>query len=82
MRSRGLVSKPQGEAGPKPAHAAHFLHVGVIGLDLISNALGNWYRNKVNQGQNQLTMYIFSIPGSVVGSSCHVLWGPRVQTTR
>ena len=43
----------------------------------------NWCRNhKVNRDQNQLTLYIFSIPGSLVRSSCHVLWGPGVETTR
>ena len=65
--SGGLVSKPRG-------HNAHFLNSGVIGLELMSGALGASCRNhKVNRAQNHVTMHIFSIPGSLVGSSCHVL---------
>ena len=63
MCCEGLVSKPAGEPGSKPAHNVHFLNSWVIGSELMSSALGAWCRNhKVNRGQNQLTMDIFSIP--------------------
>ena len=81
MRSGVVVSKPQGEPGAKPAHNAHFLHSRVIGWELMSCALGAGWKpqgdgnHKVNRGQNQLTIYIFSISVSLAGSSCHVFWG-------
>ena len=40
MCSGGVVSKPQGEPGSKPAHNAHFLHSRVIGRELMSCVLG------------------------------------------
>ena len=83
MCSGGLVSKPQGEAGTKPAHIVHFLYSRVIGLELMSGALEAWCGNhEVNRAQNQLTMHIFFIPLSLARSSCQVLWGPGVETAR
>ena len=34
-----------------------------------------------DRGQNQLTLYISTIPLSSVESLCHVLYGPGVETT-
>ena len=71
MCSGGLVSKPQGEPAHRPAHNVHFLYSRVIGWELMSCALGAWYRNhKVNRIQNQLILYMLS---------CHVPWSHRVN---
>ena len=46
-------------------------------------ALAAWCQTKMKRGpMKHFTIYIFSIPVSLVGISCHVLWGPGVETTR
>ena len=69
MCSGGLVSKPQGEPGTKPAHNVHFSYSRVIGLEPMSGALGIGCRNhKRKRKQNQLRLFIVSIPVSLAWS--------------
>ena len=42
MCSGGVVTKPQGEPGAKPAHNVYFLRSRVIGWELMSCAFGAW----------------------------------------
>ena len=61
--------KPQGEPGTKPAHNVHVSYSRVIGLEPMSGSLGIWCRNhKRKQRQNQLRLFVVSIPVSLAWS--------------
>ena len=77
MCSSGLVSKPQGEPGAKPAHNAHFLNFRVIGWELTSCVLGvTVSKPKGEPGTKLLYSRVISselMPGAL---------GPGVESTR
>ena len=72
-----LVPKLQDEPVQvtKPAHNAQFSLFPC-------HWLGTHVMYSMAWCRNQLTMCIFSIPGSLDGNLCHVLWGPGVETSR
>ena len=80
-----LVPKLQDEPVQvtKPAHNAQFSLFPCHWLGTHVMYSMAWCRNhKVTGCQNQLTMYIFSIPVSLASSSCQELWGPGAETCR
>ena len=81
--SGGLVPKLQVEPATKPAHNAQFSLLPCQWLETHVMYSMAWCRNhKVTGCQNQLTIYIFSIPVSLASCSCQELWGPGAETTR